>query len=91
VAAHCGMFEIILLQALLACLVSVTRCGMYHLLSRVDHGEPLGLLHECAYIPIDSWRGSRGSRGSRGQGPEPSGLSCLRTLSSSRLNPFCFT
>jgi hypothetical protein len=37
------------------CVASVTRCAEYNLL-KVDHGEPLGLLHESAYIPTSSWR-----------------------------------
>jgi hypothetical protein len=37
------------------CVASVTRCAEYNLL-KVDHGEPLGLLHESAYIPTNSWR-----------------------------------
>jgi len=30
------------------CVASVTRCRVYNLLSRVDYGEPLGLLREFA-------------------------------------------
>ena len=39
--------------------MTVVALGSNNLLSRyllVDHGEPQGLLHERAYIPIDSWR-----------------------------------
>jgi hypothetical protein len=41
----------------------VARCSKCNLerrgvqsIYRIDHGEPLGLLHERAYIPMDSWR-----------------------------------
>ena len=65
-------------------IASVTRRRVYDLLTRVDHGEPLG----CSmgfYMPMSVWRGSHDFRSSAPEPPEPlawqvclwTGLACL--------------